>query len=83
MRKSGTKTKAQALKVVKAKAASVARFMNSPVGRQVIRMLEQEFPGGKGKDPYDTYYRLGSREPLEYLKQLQRIDEIEDLDNEA
>ena len=77
------RTKKQALKAVKAKASSVARFMNSPVGRQVIRILEQEFPGGKGKDPHDTYYQLGTREPIEYLKQLQRIDEIEDFENET
>ncbi len=78
-----TRTQQQALKAVKAKASAVARFMNSPGGRQVIRMLELEFPGGKGKNPYETYYNLGSREPLEYLKQLQRIDEIEDLTDET
>ena len=69
------RTKDKALKVVKQKAATIARFMNSPVGRQVVRMLEEEFPGGKGKDPYDTYYNLGSRDVIDYMNQLKRIGE--------
>ncbi len=69
------RTKEKALKSVKQKAKTIARFMNSPVGSQVIRMLEQEFPTGVGKDPYDTYYKLGSRDVIEYLNQLKRIGE--------
>ncbi len=69
------RTKEKAMKVVTRKAANVARFMNSPIGSQVVRMLEQEFPGGRGKDPYDTYYKLGARDVIEYLNQLKRIGE--------
>lgn len=76
------RTKDQALRAVKAKASTVARFMNSPIGRKVIKMLEDEYPVQFGKDPYDTYRKLGNREPIEYLKQLQRINEHEDLNNE-
>lgn len=57
------------------KSVTVARFMNSPIGRQVIKILEVEFPGGFGKSPYDTYRLGGNREPIEYLKQLQRYNE--------
>lgn len=70
-----TRTKDQALKAVKQKASTVARFMNSPIGSQVVRMLEQEFPGGRGKNPYDTYYNLGARDVIDYLNQLKRIGE--------
>jgi len=72
------RTKEVALKAIKSKAAQVSRFMNSPIGRQVIHLLELEFPGGVGKDPHLTYKNLGNREPIEYLKQLQRINERED-----
>lgn len=77
-----TRTRKQALQSVKAKASTVARFMNSPIGRKVIKMLEDEYPVQFGTDPHDTYRKLGNREPIEYLKQLQRINESEDLDNE-
>jgi len=68
------RTKEVALKAIKSKAAQVSRFMNSPIGRQVIHLLELEFPGGVGKDPHLTYKNLGNREPI----QLQRINERED-----
>jgi len=77
------RTKAVALKAIKSKAASVARFMNSPVGTQIIHLLELEFPGGVGKNPYDTYKNLGNAEVLQYMRQLQRINEREDLEDEA
>jgi len=67
--KAKSRTRANALKTV------IMRFMNSPIGRQVVRMLEEEFPSGVGKDPYDTYYKLGSRDVIEYLNQLKRIGE--------
>lgn len=76
------RTKETAMKAVTQKAKSVARFMNSPVGSQVIRILEQEFPSGKGKDPYDTYFKLGTRDVIDYLNQLKRVGEKEGQDNE-
>ena len=75
---SRTRTKEEALQRVKSKAKTVARFMNSPIGSKVIKMLEEEYPVDFGSDPYDTYRKLGNREPIEYLKQLQRIGEHED-----
>ena len=60
-------------KVISRKAANMSRFMNSPIGKSIVRILEQEFPGGIGKNPYDTYRREGNREVLEYMKQLQRV----------
>ncbi len=77
---SKTRTKDEALKAVRSKAKTVSRFMNSPIGAKVIKMLEMEFPVDFGKDPHDTYRKLGNREPIEYLKQLQRIGETEDQD---
>ncbi len=68
-------------KVIARKASDVHRFMTSPIGRKVVRMLEAEFPGGFGKDPYDTYRREGNREVVEYLKKLQRLHEAGDLDD--
>lgn len=66
------------------KASTVSRFMNSPIGKQVIQILEEEFPGGFGRSPYDTYRLGGNREPIEYLKLLQRVyTKLEDLDNET
>ena len=78
-----SRTKEVALKAIRSKAKTVARFMNSPIGRQVIHLLELEFPGGVGKDPHLTYKNLGNREPIEYLKQLQRINDREDLDEKV
>lgn len=64
------------------KASDIHRFMNSPLGHKVIRILEAEFQPGVGKDPYDTYFKLGQQDVLVYLKQLQRLHERGDLDHE-
>lgn len=72
------RTRDDALKSVRSKAKTVARFMNSPVGEKVIKLLDMEFSESFGKDPHDTYRKLGNREVIDYLRQLQRIDERED-----
>lgn len=55
------------------KASEFNRFMNSPIGRKVLRHLEKEFPGGIGKNPYDTYRKEGNREVVNYMKLMQEV----------
>ncbi len=54
------------------KQALVSNFMRSEAGREIIRVLEEEFYDGTllGDDPYETYYKLGRRDVVSYLKQI-------------
>ncbi len=61
------------------KSASVQAFLRSDVGREVIRVLEDEFYNGElmADTPEKTAYNLGRRDVVMYLKQLQRWDTID------
>ena len=54
------------------KSALISQFMESTAGQELIRVLEEEFYDGElvGKDPHQTYYNLGRRDVVSYLKQL-------------
>ena len=56
------------------KSGLISGFMQSEAGKEIIRVLEEEFYDGelKGDDPYQTYYNLGQRDVVSYLKQLAR-----------
>jgi len=64
---------------IRGKAAKYVELLNNPVGKDLIAILEEEFCGVdlRGSTVEDTYYNLGSRDLVEYLKQLQRINERE------
>ena len=56
-------------------AKLVGELMSSHVGKQLIAVLDSRFCVGNmvGKDPHETYFNLGRRDVVEYLKQLGRI----------
>ena len=62
---------------IRGKAAKYVELLNNPVGKDLIEILEEEFCGMdlRGSTVEDTYYNLGSRDLVEYLKQLQCINE--------
>jgi hypothetical protein len=65
------------LRKIRVKAGVVADFMNSELGKKFIAALEESFYEGDmvGETPYDTYFNLGRRDVVEFLKSLQRINE--------
>lgn len=64
------------------KSALVTAFLNSAAGKEMIKVLEEEFYDGeiKGSDPYDTYYNLGRRDVVAYLKQLAKWRESTEIE---
>ena len=62
---------------VRAKSATLVEFMNSEVGKGVIKALEEEFYDCEifSPDPYTTAFNLGARDVVVYLKQLQAYPE--------
>ncbi len=50
----------------------VSTFMRSEAGTEIIRVLEEEFYDGTllGRDSHETYYNLGRRDVVSYLKQI-------------
>lgn len=59
------------------KAARFHRVLTSPDGAKCFEDLIEAFDHDeiKGDDPYETYYKLGQRDVIVYLKQLIRYDE--------
>ena len=59
------------------KAAIVKRAFSTEEGRKVLGYLEDEFEKSDlaDADVYKTYYNLGARDLLTYIKQLIRYDE--------
>ena len=45
---------------------------NTPAGKKVLRAMEEEFDGVEIRQdsPHDTYYRLGQRDVVVYIKQM-------------
>jgi len=56
------------------KSARVQMFMSSELGREIIKVLEEEFCEGTlyALTDRDTAFNLGRRDVVMYLKQLQR-----------
>jgi len=54
------------------KQSLVSGFMQSEAGKEIIRILEEEFYDGEllGGDSHETYYNLGRRDVVAYLRQL-------------
>ena len=54
------------------KSMLVSNFMRSEAGRAIIEILDEEFHDGelRGTDTHQTYYKLGQRDVVSYLKQL-------------
>jgi len=68
-----TDTLSSLKKKLKNKSARINMFMNSELGQEVIKALEDEFYHGAlfEDDPYKTAYNLGRRDVVVYLKELQ------------
>lgn len=64
---------------IRHKGTAIIAFMNNPVGKAVVKALEETFYDGEivDENPYMTYYNLGRRDVVSYMKQLQRIEEQE------
>jgi hypothetical protein len=48
------------------------RLGSNPDGKALIKLLRETFEDRhlRGDDPYDTYYRLGQRDVVQYLRTL-------------
>lgn len=59
-----------------AKAAAVARVLDSPDGKALLQAIEDEFCGTPrrllGATPQETGYRVGAFDVVAYLKELQQ-----------
>jgi hypothetical protein len=64
------------------KSALLVSFMNSEVGKAVVKALEDEFYHGNlfDPDPYVSAYNMGRRDVVVYLHQLQRYGENDNAD---
>ena len=62
---------------IRHKGTAVIAFMNNPIGKAVVKALEETFYDGEifDENPYTTAYNLGRRDVVSYMKQLQRIEE--------
>lgn len=58
---------------LKIKSSRIKAFMNSELGNEVIKMLEDEFFNGPlfDPDPLITAHNLGRRDVVLYLRELQ------------
>lgn len=56
--------------------ASLGAVFNSPVGKEIIEVLEIEINADRlmGKDAYETYYRIGQYDLLQLLRKLGEED---------
>ena len=66
---------------IRHRGAAIVAFMNNPIGKAVIQALEDEFYHGELADTdstNQTFYNLGRRDVVAYMKQLQRIVEQDD-----
>lgn len=61
----------EAKKNLRKKSIKVFRLFSSPEGEEVLKILEQEFDhrDPRGVDIQDTYYRLGQRDVMVYIRQ--------------
>lgn len=64
-----------------ARAAAVARVLNSADGKLLLEAVEREFmPAPKrliGANPQETAYRVGAYDVVVYLKEMQAFSEKE------
>ena len=62
------------------KATNFRTLFSSPAGKEVLQALEDEFiPDMLAKsDPHETYYALGQRDVVIYIKQLLKASEKRD-----
>lgn len=54
------------------KASIIFTVFGTEQGQKVLEILEDEFDGQdlRGGDPYETYYNLGARDVVTYIRQL-------------
>lgn len=56
---------------------TLSKIFNSPVGKEIIEVLETEVNADRlaGKDPYETYYRIGQYDLLQLFIKLGESNE--------
>lgn len=62
------------------KAEIVRSALNTDSGKALFGLMSQTFESGslKGEDPHDTYYRLGQRDVVAYLRELSEVTNVRD-----
>jgi hypothetical protein len=65
------------LDALKRKQGIIKRVLMTSDGKELMRVLEETFEERRlrGDDPYDTYYNLGQRDLVQYLKQLRDMND--------
>ena len=60
---------------MKAKSRAVRAIFSSPEGKKVLELLSEQFDQDdlRGDTVQDTYYNLGQRDVLIYIRQLIRL----------
>ena len=61
---------------IRKKAAAFHELLNNPLGKELVAILEEEFYDKedlRGDTVEETYYNLGARDVVAYLRTLQRI----------
>ena len=69
----------KAIHNIKAKSSKVKQLFNSELGLAVLRILEDEFDQHdlRGGSTEETYFNLGRRDVLVYIRQLYEVDGID------
>lgn len=69
----------EAVDVIRRKANKVSALFSSNAGIEVLKILEDQFdkPDLRGDSVEDTYFNLGQRDVLIYLRQLHQVSGIE------
>ena len=57
---------------VKRKSRDFSALFSTPEGQRVLKCLDEEFNGAelRAKDPHNTYYNLGRRDVVTYIRQM-------------
>lgn len=55
----------------------IRSVLNTPEGKNLFELLEDAFENRalKASDPHDTYYNLGQRDLVQYLRELRDYNE--------
>ena len=73
-------------KRIREKSAKFHEFLSNPVGKELIDIMIEEFDRDdlRGANAKETYYNLGARDVVVYLKTLGRIhDKTSEIHNDA
>lgn len=65
-----------ALKILQDNVGCIQRVFSGPDGAEALKVLERAFDGDtlRGETPEDTYYNLGARDVVVYIRQLNNYE---------